>query len=577
MEKVFDNVLSSAGRPVAGASIAVTLFPSGERATIYSDDGITTTRNPIIADDLGYFEFYAAAGKYTLTITGDGIEPIVRTDLPVGESGDDGAATLAILANSSGAAKVGFIQSGAAPGAAGTVEDKARQVISVLDFMTPEQRVSVLSGAGTLDVTTAVQTAVDLSQTMPGGAAIYAPGGRYRLSSTINLNLSRHLTMYGDGRATQFFGDTGFGFLFSITTSSNNAYGSTFRNFMLSPALAGRTDGFNCVNANAFDFDGVTLQGQRLGMQFATSYAVRINCTFDVTQSEAIRFTTSAHGANMRGSKFYSCGNTNSLPAVNFQAATNNIVLDDVISEFNYKLASFQSCTSIRINGAYIEYNAANDIDFLGSCVGVSMDDNWLYAGFATFTITNVNGMSFKRNTVGNKAVVLGTGTANVDIDKNATVTGGSVDINYWAEQVASTGGIPFLMPDGPDPDIQARISSKGAADVALYTGSQSVLAGVFLHVASAVNYVRFEPAVAGSPASVRGFGETNAGLRLIARGTGLINSASPHRFDGNVGFYGATPIAKPTITGSRGGNAAVASIAAALAAYGLAIDNTTA
>lgn len=42
------------------------------------------------------------------------------------------------------------------------------------------------------------------------------------------------------------------------------------------------------------------------------------------------------------------------------------------------------------------------------------------------------------------------------------------------------------------------------------------------------------------------------------------------------VGFYNATPVAKPTLTGSRGGNAAVASIATALATLGLATDSTS-
>lgn len=43
------------------------------------------------------------------------------------------------------------------------------------------------------------------------------------------------------------------------------------------------------------------------------------------------------------------------------------------------------------------------------------------------------------------------------------------------------------------------------------------------------------------------------------------------------LGFYGVAAVAKPTLTGSRAGNAAVASIASALATLGLATDSTTA
>lgn len=44
-----------------------------------------------------------------------------------------------------------------------------------------------------------------------------------------------------------------------------------------------------------------------------------------------------------------------------------------------------------------------------------------------------------------------------------------------------------------------------------------------------------------------------------------------------NVGFYGTNPVAKPAVTGSRGGNAALASLLTALASQGLITDSTTA
>lgn len=45
----------------------------------------------------------------------------------------------------------------------------------------------------------------------------------------------------------------------------------------------------------------------------------------------------------------------------------------------------------------------------------------------------------------------------------------------------------------------------------------------------------------------------------------------------GSVGFYGAAPAAKPAVTGSRGGNAALASLLTSLATLGLITDSTTA
>ena len=57
---------------------------------------------------------------------------------------------------------------------------------------------------------------------------------------------------------------------------------------------------------------------------------------------------------------------------------------------------------------------------------------------------------------------------------------------------------------------------------------------------------------------------------------TTLHNAAGDFKFLAKIGFYGGTPIAKQVVSGSRGGNAAVTSLFAALAATGLISDNTT-
>lgn len=56
---------------------------------------------------------------------------------------------------------------------------------------------------------------------------------------------------------------------------------------------------------------------------------------------------------------------------------------------------------------------------------------------------------------------------------------------------------------------------------------------------------------------------------------SGLI-TASSLKVSGSVGFYGTTPISKPTVTGSKGANAALASLLTQLAALGLITDSTT-
>lgn len=59
--------------------------------------------------------------------------------------------------------------------------------------------------------------------------------------------------------------------------------------------------------------------------------------------------------------------------------------------------------------------------------------------------------------------------------------------------------------------------------------------------------------------------------------GVGAMTLSAAIRINGNVGFYNTAPVAKPTVTGSRGGNAALASLLTALAGQGLLTDSSTA
>jgi hypothetical protein len=75
----------------------------------------------------------------------------------------------------------------------------------------------------------------------------------------------------------------------------------------------------------------------------------------------------------------------------------------------------------------------------------------------------------------------------------------------------------------------------------------------------------------------------TGAAARTITLGnvTGatamVYNTGSGgHAFTGDMGFFGGTPASKPTITGSRGANAALASLLTELAGLGILTDSTS-
>ncbi|MGD0907682.1 MAG: hypothetical protein ABSA96_08880 [Candidatus Acidiferrales bacterium] len=74
-----DIVFNAQGRPMAGATVrictsAATGQPCSPLASVYSDPGLTQAlANPLTADGMGNYTFYAAPGRYEIEISGPGI------------------------------------------------------------------------------------------------------------------------------------------------------------------------------------------------------------------------------------------------------------------------------------------------------------------------------------------------------------------------------------------------------------------------------------------------------------------------------------------------------------------------
>lgn len=67
--------------PIAAASCYVYLTGTTTLATIYSDDGITTTTNPLTTSSTGLVSFYAADGRYDLSVQRLGYANTVVSDV----------------------------------------------------------------------------------------------------------------------------------------------------------------------------------------------------------------------------------------------------------------------------------------------------------------------------------------------------------------------------------------------------------------------------------------------------------------------------------------------------------------
>lgn len=80
MQNFFDVVQTRTGDAIYGASVSV-YDSNGALAIIYSDNGVTQQTNPITTNQDGEYSFFAADGKYSVTISASGYDTQVRSGI----------------------------------------------------------------------------------------------------------------------------------------------------------------------------------------------------------------------------------------------------------------------------------------------------------------------------------------------------------------------------------------------------------------------------------------------------------------------------------------------------------------
>jgi hypothetical protein len=175
--------------------------------------------------------------------------------------------------------------------------------------------------------------------------------------------------------------------------------------------------------------------------------------------------------------------------------------------------------------------------------------------------------------------------TYYADFQGSVTVSGGSARGLVWRGTLTTAA----------NNDVTHGIVSAGTLDTGTYTGLNhrglrvvpvtksgtgtiASLYAVYVDASSTVatsSYGQYVGAITGGTTN-------NYGLYLEApsggatTNIGLYNAGSS-QLVGNVGFYGTSPQTKQTVTGSRGGNAALASLLTALSTLGLITDSSSA
>lgn len=209
------------GVVLSGGKIYTYAAGTSTPATSYTTSvGNIANSNPIILDASGRTtnEVWLTNGSAYKFVLKDASDVLIGTYDNI--SGiNDFSNLLPELANTSditlGDALIGFKQansSGFLTGAVGkTVHQKLTDFVSIFDFLTTAQINDVQTNAGLIDVTTAVQNALN------NGGNIYFPDGTYVISSTLDVQSNTYLDF---GSATISY-DCGTDALFNVDTKQS--------------------------------------------------------------------------------------------------------------------------------------------------------------------------------------------------------------------------------------------------------------------------------------------------------------------------------------------------------------------
>jgi hypothetical protein len=202
------------GVPLAGGKLETYLAGTTTPAATYtSSSGGTANTNPIVLDSAGRTasEVWLTQGTSYKFILKDASDVLIGTYDNI--SGINDFVDLSNNTNIAlGDALVGFKQansSGLLSGAvAKTVHQKLTDAVSVFDFLTTAQIADVQTNGGAVDVTSAVQNALN------NAGNIYFPAGTYVISSTLNV-LSNTCLDFGAATISYNCGSTP---LFTVNT-----------------------------------------------------------------------------------------------------------------------------------------------------------------------------------------------------------------------------------------------------------------------------------------------------------------------------------------------------------------------
>jgi hypothetical protein len=574
VQKYQNSIQDLKGNAVAGASIAVYIFGTASLATVYSDNGVTVIApGELLSDAEGEFAFYAVNGRYNVQVVAAGLASQTTYDVLLFDPADAG-------------------------------------ITSVKNYGAV--------GDGVTDDTAAIQAAIDAIEA-GGGGTLLLPEGTYIAAG---LQIKHKVYLQGSGEAattlklknnanTYLLADTRYA---SNVTYSSGPYG--IYNLTLDGNKANNTAG-SCFICQSFSstFRDVTFQN-------ASDYG-------------AIVTTVTANGSNILNTvpdnRFENCFFKYNEKAGFYGKDANNILADEMfvgcvwynngdsgyyqtlidraagftftdcrwyggyqgdIDAYKWDRGTVQGCNfelnalSAPNNGsvfANLRIRSISDqgvgtvvsnVFFLDNAVATATDIYCAIYLDGAPQCFSISGNAFRAETITNKFAIQNNGAlASVGVVKEnsfsgftlaqygtgyATLVKSSAKRYAYGNDFTTYANNFTFLPATANEAMQVQIAPDG-------TGNFSA---VFAYNSSAID----NAAYVGMDISV-----SSARIFTDKRGTGTALALIVQKSGGTLGFLGTGGVTKQTITGSRGGNAALASLLSALAAHGLITDSTTA
>ncbi|MGZ5029075.1 MAG: glycosyl hydrolase family 28-related protein [Methylobacter sp.] len=583
MNSYRDTVMDTYGNAVPGATVTVNNHLTGLAASIYSDFlGGTLIPNTLTADANGVFSFYAPTGRYDLIVQRNGVVLTTLSDVTIGDTTNivdlQAKVSLSDLAATTGSSLVGHISSGTGA-VARTAQSKLRDTVSVKDFGAV--------GDGITDDTAAIQAAINSVNSVnlnDGiGGVVRLPEGRFLISSTITIPFGVTLEGIGSNAygsalyaAASFSGSE----VISMTPQS----GYSFNNGHIKNIAINCNDvsGVGAIkfngayeNSSICDIFAYNIAGDAIGIEvttLTTPGAVNVCESILLRDIYAIHTAVPAIAVSKPVIKLNKCQETSliNVKALNSNTggtptAGNSLELVDCrgitiiggavmgSSDGISISASTRASIGITLTGVTYENIGNTRIKILGTA---SYSVSSVVEAMARVEYPNpVNGIDcdyceFIDVTINNFNAILGANVASMIIRDNGS---GTITANASAKytRLSSASAVKTYYSIYPSLDINSNNTPSSQFTVNGRTGNWA-----WRWSASSTVDNGFQLKTPGGLFPIQAW-EASGATR--------------------IGFQGATAIAKPAITGSRGGNAALASLLTALASYGLITDSTTA